>query len=316
MANVDPYEIFDLPRNFSLEMLRSRYRKLALQTHPDRNNGERALFDVVSACYETLYLEFARRTDDRQHADLKSEYVSKRAPTVAKKPRARGGSRFDVDKFNADFEKHRMPDRIVDGGYEEWMRSNAPSAETDARDAFRAIAGASGRFQTSKFNAAFDARARSAKGDVESRAIVAVPQPMVSSALGFSELGAGKPSDYGSGARNVVDESRRAVSYSDYKHAHTDGALLVDPRDLDGFRERRSVGLDAYERERARSLAVEQSAEEERALQRARLEEENAEIARLRRLESDDAARARWAQALMGVVGPQEGRRRSGRVKL
>lgn len=57
MARKDPYEILGVSRNASAEEIKSAYRRLAKQYHPDRNRGDKSAetkFKEVQAAYEVL----------------------------------------------------------------------------------------------------------------------------------------------------------------------------------------------------------------------------------------------------------------------
>ena len=44
-SNIDPYQLFKLDKNFTLNQLKSMYKKLALVTHPDRPSGSEENFN-------------------------------------------------------------------------------------------------------------------------------------------------------------------------------------------------------------------------------------------------------------------------------
>lgn len=64
----DYYEILGVPRNATLEEIKSAYRKLAMKYHPDRNPGDKeaeAKFREVQEAYEVLSNEKKRAQYDR-----------------------------------------------------------------------------------------------------------------------------------------------------------------------------------------------------------------------------------------------------------
>ena len=64
----DYYELLGLSRDADLEEIKKRYRKLAFEYHPDRNEGSREaeeLFKQVTKAYEVLCDPEKRSTYDR-----------------------------------------------------------------------------------------------------------------------------------------------------------------------------------------------------------------------------------------------------------
>jgi molecular chaperone DnaJ len=72
----DYYEILGVPRNADADSIKKAYRKLALQYHPDRNNGSRdaeELFKEATEAYEVLRDSEKRAAYDRfGHAGVRS----------------------------------------------------------------------------------------------------------------------------------------------------------------------------------------------------------------------------------------------------
>lgn len=68
MAKRDYYEVLGLPRNASKDEIKKAYRKLAMQYHPDRNQGDKAAeekFKELSEAYEALHDDQKRQVYDR-----------------------------------------------------------------------------------------------------------------------------------------------------------------------------------------------------------------------------------------------------------
>ena len=64
----DYYQILGVPRDADVEQIKKAYRKLALETHPDRNNGSEdseERFKEITQAYEVLRDPDKRSVYDR-----------------------------------------------------------------------------------------------------------------------------------------------------------------------------------------------------------------------------------------------------------
>ena len=59
------YDILGVPSNASMEQIKKQYRKLSLEHHPDRPNGNAAKFKEINEAYEQLYDEKKRKQYDQ-----------------------------------------------------------------------------------------------------------------------------------------------------------------------------------------------------------------------------------------------------------
>jgi DnaJ-class molecular chaperone len=58
------YDVLGLPKDATIEDIKKSYRKLALKTHPDKNNGDDSEFKKINTAYETLCDEELKRQYD------------------------------------------------------------------------------------------------------------------------------------------------------------------------------------------------------------------------------------------------------------
>jgi DnaJ-class molecular chaperone len=59
------YDVLQLPKNASFEQIKKQYRKMSLEHHPDRVNGNEEMFKKISEAYEHLSDENNRRIYDQ-----------------------------------------------------------------------------------------------------------------------------------------------------------------------------------------------------------------------------------------------------------
>lgn len=122
MEELDPYKVFKVQRNFDVDVVKAKYKRLCLKIHPDRNPGRDTtkLFQAISFCYQRLLEDYVARLSNKPHIDLKkasNNYLKEQSRAV----RTTDG-KFDVGKFNSLFSSHRLDD-ANDVGYEEWMKN-------------------------------------------------------------------------------------------------------------------------------------------------------------------------------------------------
>jgi curved DNA-binding protein CbpA len=270
-TDIDPYKVLSLPKNFTVEQLRSQYKKIALSVHPDKPGGSEYLFKMVTACYKKLAKQIDMRKMDKQYHQLKTEsaaYIERQQPTAPKKSNV-GTKQFDAARFNQLFEKHRLPD-VNDDGYGSWMAPSTQEREDiDIKNTF-------GKYNTDSFNKRFDEIPIKSTTKVSR---FAEPTALASSAgVPCSELGVSKVSDFS--APLITGKS---LNYMDYKRAHST-TRLIDSNKV-SVKEWRSV--EELEHDRAKTSFV-MSDDQRRAYERQRYEQDLREKKRLENLRMRD----------------------------
>lgn len=232
---IDPYQLFGLSKNFTLEQLRKKYKGIAIQVHPDKTGGSDYLFKQCYTAYKHLLKEYEKRDADRPFYELRNQSRSfidtQGRDNPSSRSRSRAGAagshaeaasgKFDAARFNAIFDEHRLEDPTADHGYGHWMASSSKTREDiDIRNTM-------GKFDSGNFNRMFDRAVPVSKK--QSQALAArFKEPTSALALGgrsapqFTELGVSKVDDFGDQLTN------KGISYADYKRAHTT-ERLVDP---------------------------------------------------------------------------------------
>ena len=117
LNKMDPYQVLDLPKKFTLHELKEKYKTLAIKVHPDKG-GTEELFLLVTKCYKMLLEEYKKRVSQREYHELKADF--KKVQAKPKAPSAASNGRFDLDKFNQVFSDNKLED-AYDKGYQDWM---------------------------------------------------------------------------------------------------------------------------------------------------------------------------------------------------
>lgn len=284
-AKLDPLKVLDLPKNYTVQMLKENYKRLALKAHPDKGGSE-YLFKLLTECYKYLANELKKKEADKQFHELKqeflgelerskqsrgrqsrtssrngsssqssqsnSQYQSNTSSVRNKEPTQQGiqsmfynGSRFDQDKFNKFFTDNKLADEVTEQGYKEWMEQH------DVKEApkFR------GSFNSQGFNSHFE---QNAKADVNHKQLIKYQEPealVTTKRLGFTELGQDSIDDF-----SGDNKSLKNLNFTDYRIAHTT-SRIVDPRTVN-----REDYKNIQELEKSRDSISFQMSEEDHAL--------------------------------------------------
>ena len=199
-SNIDPYELFNLTKNFTLDELKSSYKKLALVTHPDKPNGSPEKFQLVTKTYLSLLEKYNISQADKQYLDLRNssrDYISNQSKTF--NPESKD---FDIDLFNKIYNENKLED-ANDHGYEEWCLDNQYDSDEIKQSSLF-----SNKFNLDVFNNTFQNQ-KSTKDVV----IYREPESLVSSKMNFSEIAEENITDYGGKSKNL--------DFTDYKQAYT-----------------------------------------------------------------------------------------------
>lgn len=294
METIDPYEVLNLSKQFTWIELKEAYRKLAMNTHPDKEGGNKDLFNIITYCFQKLAKEYKKREMDLSHYDLKkqsSEYFNKitndTIPHPSEALRHRGSGKGGNDgkdeeggadelfstKFNRNFDKCKVYDDEMDFGYGQKMDESSKVREDINIEKLIK----KNKIDNKTFNDLFNKNVPINKQLVKYRE----PEPMLMAKnLCFTELGAAKPDDYSSSA-----EKNNTLAYTDYMKAH-DGTRLIDPSIINGKKEFKSVEeFQMYRDTKANKVLSEKELREQ---EKKRLKEEKIEAMRIERLGAYD----------------------------
>ena len=284
MENIDPYEVFNISKKFTWNELKETYRKLAINTHPDKPGGNKDVFNIITYCFEKLALEYKKRESDLSHIELKKQskdYFDKIVSDKMPHPsiiniNRDGGDNAELfsQKFNRNFEKCKIYDDEVEFGYGKNMDESSKIREDIKIE--KVIN--KKKIDNKSFNDIFNSKVPINKQLVKYNE----PEPLLlSKSLQFTELGNKRPDDYSSSS---IKKSN-SLSYSDYMKAH-EGTRLVDTEIIKNMKEFKSV--EEYEIYRDNKAKIELSAKELKQQEIKKLREEKEEQSRLERLKKYD----------------------------
>lgn len=298
-GNVDSLRLLGLNTNYTIEELKSAYKRMAMETHPDRPGGNTEKFQLVTQCYMSLLERLKGQAPAKSAMDLRADAraayttssggvdtnsdpigkgAARRKSQVPPKFINPDGQGFNVKLFNKLYEENKIWDPN-DDGYEDWLRKGDVDEIRKAPPVF------SKSFNIGVFNSTFEDwkdQQRTARdgggGQIQK---YDRPQELISTSSGYTVLDGGEP------IRDFTKslDSPGALNYSDLKAAYTGGCDMIDPRTVDARKEYRNVEELIRDRDRLDYvLSPEEAALEERYAR----EREQREQERLNRLSSRD----------------------------
>jgi curved DNA-binding protein CbpA len=284
MENIDPYEVFNISKNFTWNELKETYRKLAISTHPDKPGGNKDIFNIITFCFEKLAVEYKKRESDLSHTELKKQssdffdkIVSNKMPhpSIVNMNRDEGNNaELFSQKFNRNFEKCKVYDDEIEFGYGKNMEESSKIREDIKID--KVIK--KNKIDNKSFNDIFNSKVPINKQLVKYQE----PEPLLlAKSLQFTELGNKRPDDYSSSSVKKTN----SLSYSDYMKAH-EGTRLIDTAIIKDMKEFKSV--EEYEVYRDTKSKIELTAKELKQQELKKQREEKEEQMRLERLNKYD----------------------------
>jgi len=264
--NIDPYKLYGIEKNskINLDDLKSKYKKYALQTHPDKNNGETKNFNIITEAFKVLYEEYKLKQHDKQFNELKSNSTSfiENQNRTHKKNINFSQDNFNVNKFNKVYEDNRI-ENVHDDGYGDWSKSNKFDSEDIVKD---------NKLNTGNFNTMFDSNIKMSNNIIKYRN----PRELfMNNENNCEELGATKIDNY--------TGQTKSINYTDYKEAHTTNRLVDTNINIKNYN---SVNELKMERSNIKELTAEEIMEIE--LEKSKKEEY--ELKRQQNINNNDKA--------------------------
>jgi len=256
-SDIDALRLFQLQKNYTLDELKTAYKKMAMKTHPDKTGGNAEQFQLVTKCYMSLLEKHKNRETEKPFNDLRQGskvYIedqmrsrmknkdmetvasnSPQHPTVSK-------DKFDNKLFNKIYEQNKLWES-GDDGYGDWFTSN------ENEEAPNEIFG--NKFNINVFNTTFEdykEKLTSQSGAIQE---YKEPQELVSCSTGFTDIDiyARKVNDFSKPLPiSGKGSSKAELAYTDLKTAYSSKGAFIDPSKVD-YKEYKSV--DELKRDRS-----------------------------------------------------------------
>lgn len=268
--NYNPFEILGLPEHhYVAHDVKKAYKKMALKYHPDKAGQQYAeRFQLITQAYIYLLNKCEQQnelehkmsrpvikqeyTDDVNEAGVENIYINK--------------DKFSIDQFNKIFEQYHTKEDEMDGGYGDLYQQKDHEVG-DGSALFNT------KFSKEIFNANFD----KIKSKKQSTDVIEYyePEALVSSNARYTELGRGRMDDY---------TGQSSVQYTDYKKAHMEENVLIDPSKVK-YKEYRNIDQLKSEREGMNFQATQEDTLRHQAYARMREEKEQQRLEKLREQE-------------------------------
>ena len=266
----DPYKIFNLNKDCSLNDIKNKYKKLALKYHPDKSNNTEKHFQVITQCY--LYLINKYKEDNKNNIKINEPVIKKEYEDNINKDFYNihlDKDNFNIDKFNEIFDKYKLP-TAFDNGYTE---KDFEEFELNNKEEVFSTG-----FNIDIFNNTFNKN----KNNI-SKEIIEYQEPMAlginlnQSILGCSDT----MNDFGD------NNNMNALSYTDYKRAYTTESKLINPEKIkiknykninELYNERENLNYNPSEEEKKNYENIKNIENENEILRQNRLQYHDREI--------------------------------------
>jgi curved DNA-binding protein CbpA len=275
---LNPYEVLEVKKNFTWNELKESYKQTALLTHPDKEGGNRIVFNFVTECFKILAEEYKSRNANKSFVDLKNEakvafQSHNREENI---PAPITGDNFN-EKFNKTFDMCKIEDDEQDFGYGDTMVESTKVREDFSQTNFFE----NKKFDNSSFNSLFN---KNTPPPPKQLTKYKEPEPMIlAKTISFTEIGGKKPDDYSSG---IERSSKNDLIYADYKIAYNNVRLVDEESLVKSMKDFKNV--EDYEMYRESRLKKGLTSKEKQYFEQKKLKEEQEEYERLERIKQND----------------------------
>lgn len=206
----DYYKIYGYKKTDKIDIneLKQKFKTFAIQTHPDRNNGNNRNFNLIKKGYEKILYDIETKKEDKQFNLLKNNSIDFLKNQKKSQNTKFNKDNFDISKFNKIYNDNKIEDSN-DNGYNDWIKNNSYDSEEIKRN--DKLSGNMGQF-----NRLFDSTV-----NINNNAIQKYNDPktlFMDNYNNCSELGIDKVDNYTGETKNI--------KFTDYKEAHTTSKLI------------------------------------------------------------------------------------------
>jgi len=128
---MDPYEVLQVPKNYTVDQLKKQYKKMIIRYHPDLNSDIKStpMFQALTEAYKKLHDLAIMKAKSPEHHQLKQVFNEKGTSSSTSGANrefvaSMNTSSFDNKKFNELYEKFSLKDEVHNSGYGDWLNSD------------------------------------------------------------------------------------------------------------------------------------------------------------------------------------------------
>ena len=118
VEEIDYYKIYGYSKTDKIDVneLKQKFKKYAIQTHPDRNNGNDKNFIIIKAGYEKIMDDIETKEADKDFNILKNNSLDFLQTQHKNQNTKINKDNFDINKFNKVYSENKIDD-VNDDGY-------------------------------------------------------------------------------------------------------------------------------------------------------------------------------------------------------
>jgi hypothetical protein len=212
VSNYDYYKIYGYSKNQNIDIndLKKKFKKFAMQTHPDKNNGNERNFNIIKQGYKKILEDLELKKEEKQYDVLKNnslDFLQVQQNNQNQNTKINKDN-FDISKFNSVYKENKIED-VNDNGYSDWIDNNTFNSEEIERNP--KLSG-----NLNQFNRVFDNSV-----NIDNKQVQKYNDPrslFMNNYNNCSELGIDKVDNY--------TGETKTIKFTDYKEAHTTSKLV------------------------------------------------------------------------------------------